>query len=235
MHTAIITGGTRGLGREITQHLVAQGWTVIFDARRHRDVDRYLDELRDTGHAGEAVGISGDVADLDHCAELAEAVGDNGLDLLVNNASSLGPTPLPRLADLDPGAFIRLLRTNTVAPLQLFRLLVPALERAEGAIVNISSDAAVEAYGGWGGYGASKAALDQLTNILAIEHPTLGVYAFDPGDMRTDMHQAAFPGDDISDRPAPVTVVPSLMRLVTSRPASGRYTSSELASLPVSR
>ncbi len=233
MQTAIITGGTRGLGRRLTEHLVASGWTVVFDARRERDVAGTLDELRSAGHRGEAFGITGDVGDPHHRSELVQAVGDRELDLLVNNASSLGPTPLPRLTDLDTDAFEELLHTNAVAPLQLFRLSAAALERAGGVVVNISSDAAVEAYGGWGGYGASKAALDQLSNILAIEHPRLAVYAFDPGDMRTDMHQAAFPGEDISDRPSPAAVVPSLMRLVTERPPSGRYTESELASLPV--
>ena len=223
MQTAIITGGTRGLGRRLTEHLVASGWTVVFDARRHRDVAGALDELRSAGHPGEAIGIAGDVGDPRHRSELVQAVGDRELDLLVNNASSLGPTPLPRLTDLDTDALEELLHTNAVAPLQLFRLSAAALERAGGVVVNISSDAAVEAYGGWGGYGASKAALDQLSNI----------YAFDPGDMRTDMHQAAFPGEDISDRPLPAAVVPSLMRLVTERPPSGRYTESELASLPV--
>lgn len=233
MNTAIITGGTRGLGRRLTEHLVAKGWTVVFDARRSQDVVRTLDALHDAGHPGRAIGIDGDVGDPDHRSHLVRAIGDGGLDLLVNNASALGPTPLPRLADLDSDAFMGLLETNAVAPLQLFRLLVPALEQAHGTVVNVSSDAAAEAYRGWGGYGASKAALDQLSNVLAIEHPTLAVYAFDPGDMRTDMHQAAFPGEDISDRPSPAAVVPSLMRLVSERPPSGRYTESELSSLVV--
>lgn len=230
MQTAIITGGTRGLGHRLTERLMAEGWTVVFDARRRADVTSSLDSLRKAGHPGEAIGISGDVRDPTHRKRLGAAVGDGGLDLLVNNASSLGPTPLPRLADLDSEAFGALLETNLVAPLQLFRHVAPALERRRGAVVNISSDAAVEAYSGWGGYGTSKAALDHLSRALAVEHPSLAVYAFDPGDMRTDMHQAAFPGEDISDRPSPADVVPALMRLVKERPPSGRYTESELSS-----
>ena len=162
--------------------------------------------------------VAGDVADPRHRAALAEAVGPR-LDLLVNNASDLGPSPLPPLADLPPDELLRVLAVNTVAPLALVQAVLPALRGAGGRVVNISSDAAVEAYEGWGGYGASKAALDQLTAVLAVEHPELRVYAVDPGDMATDMHQAAFPGEDISDRPAPETVVPAPAGAGGRRPA----------------
>jgi NAD(P)-dependent dehydrogenase (short-subunit alcohol dehydrogenase family) len=150
------------------------------------------------------------------------------LDLLVNNASELGPSPLPQLADLRADDLLRVLGVNVVAPLALVQAVLPALRTAGGTVVNISSDAAVEAYAGWGGYGASKAALDQLTAVLAVENPELRVYAVDPGDMATDMHQAAFPGEDISDRPAPETVVPSLLALVDGDLPGGRYRALDL-------
>jgi NAD(P)-dependent dehydrogenase (short-subunit alcohol dehydrogenase family) len=167
-----------------------------------------------------------DVADPAHRAALAAAVGDR-LDLLVNNASELGPTPLPRLADLPPAALERVLAVNTVAPLALVQAVLPALERAGGVVLDISSDAAVEAYEGWGGYGASKAALDQLTAVLAAEHPALRVYAVDPGDMATDMHRAADP--DATGLPEPAAVVPALLRLVDGDLPSGRYRAADLA------
>jgi NAD(P)-dependent dehydrogenase (short-subunit alcohol dehydrogenase family) len=158
---------------------------------------------------------------------LADAVGGR-LDLLVLNASTLGPSPLPRLADLPPAAFEAILRTNAIAPLALTQLLLPALRAAGGRIVAISSDAAVEAYEGWGGYGASKAALDQLAAVLRAEEPGLRVYAADPGDMRTEMHQAAYPGEDISDRPEPESVVPRLLALVDGDLPGGRYRVADL-------
>src|SRR4029450_6528256 len=155
-------------------------------------------------------------------AALADAVGPS-LTLLVNNASDLGPSPLPRLADLPPTRLQQIVAVNTVAPLALVQAVLPALRHAAGRVLDISSDAAVEAYAGWGGYGASKAALDQLTAVLAVEHPGLGVSAGSRGDMATGRHQAAFPGEDISDRPAPETVVPSLLALVDGELPSGRY------------
>jgi NAD(P)-dependent dehydrogenase (short-subunit alcohol dehydrogenase family) len=153
------------------------------------------------------------------------------LRLLVNNASRLGPSPQPRLTDYPADDLHAVYDTNVFAPLQLIQSALPALTAGRGAIVNISSDAAVEPYEGWGGYGSSKAALDHLSAILAAEHPALGVYAFDPGDMRTDMHQAAFPGEDISDRPEPESVVPALLRLLDTRPASGRYRAQQLVAI----
>jgi NAD(P)-dependent dehydrogenase (short-subunit alcohol dehydrogenase family) len=164
--------------------------------------------------------VPGDVTDPRHRRELVGHIGS--LDLLVNNASALGPSPQPKLAAYPLDVFTEVYEANVVAPLALIQLALPKL--ANGIVVNVSSDAAVEAYEGWGGYGSSKAALDRLSAVLAVEHPDLRVYAFDPGDMRTDMHQAAFPGADISDRPEPETVVPALLRLIDERPPSGRYT-----------
>ena len=173
--------------------------------------------------------VPGDDADPAHRRALADAVGLR-LDLLVNNASELGPSPLPHLADLDPGDFLRILTVNAVAPLAVVQAVLPALRAARGTVVNISSDAAVEAYEGWGGYGASKAALDQLSAVLAVEQPDLRVLTVDPGDMATDMHQAAFPGEDISDRPAPESVVPALLALLDGDLPSGRYRAADIPS-----
>ena len=231
MPTAIVTGGTRGFGRALLEHLTHRGWTVVFDARRGADTAETVTSVSD-GRPGEAIGVTGDIADQGHRADLVNALGRHDLDLLVNNAGSLGPSPLPRLIDLDAAALNELFAVNGVAPLALFQAVAPRL--AEGAaVINITSDAAVEPYTGWGGYGASKAALEQISNVLAVEHPDLSIYSFDPGDMRTDMHQAAFPGQDISDRPAPESVVPQLMKLVELRPPSGRYAASDFSSRPV--
>jgi NAD(P)-dependent dehydrogenase (short-subunit alcohol dehydrogenase family) len=149
----------------------------------------------------------------------------------VNNASTLGPSPLPGLAEYPLEELERVLRINTIAPLALTQQLLPHLQRAGGTIVNVTSDAGAEAYEGWGGYGSSKAALDQVSAVLAVEHPSLHIYAFDPGDMRTEMHQDAYPGEDISDRPEPETVVPSLLRLIVELPPSGRYRAGDLPAL----
>jgi NAD(P)-dependent dehydrogenase (short-subunit alcohol dehydrogenase family) len=165
-----------------------------------------------------------------HRAQLVDLVGElgPGLDLLVNNASTLGPTPMAPVADLTAEALDDIWLTNVVAPLALTQALLPALRAAGGTLVNVSSDAAVEHYDGWGGYAAAKAALDHLTLTLAAEQPWLRAYAVDPGDMRTAMHQAAFPGEDISDRPLPETVVPHLLALLRERPESGRYQARQL-------
>jgi NAD(P)-dependent dehydrogenase (short-subunit alcohol dehydrogenase family) len=224
MSTAVITGASRGLGLALARALAARGWRLVVDAR---DADRLAATVAGLPSPALVTAVPGDVADAAHRAALAAAVGDR-LDLLVHNASDLGPSPLPPLADLAPEELSRILTVNTVAPLALTQLLLPALTRASGRLVSISSDAAVEAYPGWGGYGASKAALDQLTAVLAVEHPDLRMYAVDPGDMATDMHQAAYPGEDISDRPAPETVVPALLRLLDDDLPSGRYRAAEL-------
>lgn len=177
-----------------------------------------------------ARAVVGDVTDSWHRAALADAVESfGGLHLLVNNASHLGPSPQPQLAEYPLADLADVYRVNVTAPLALIQQVLPALLTNGGTIVNISSDAAVEAYAGWGGYGSAKAALDQLTAILAAEQPTLRVYSFDPGDMRTEMHQRAFPGEDISDRPEPESVVPSFLRLLEERPEGGRYRASDLA------
>jgi NAD(P)-dependent dehydrogenase (short-subunit alcohol dehydrogenase family) len=202
---ALITGGSRGLGRALALALLERDWRVVVDAR---DASRLAD-LPDG-----ITTIAGDVTDPAHRARLADA---GPFDLLVNNASALGPSPQPRLADYPLAELERVYAVNTFAPLALVQLLLPPV------VVNVSSDAAVEAYEGWGGYGSSKAALDWLTAVLAVERPDLRVYAFDPGDMNTDLHQQAFPGEDISDRPAPETAVPPLLRLVAGDLPSGRY------------
>ncbi|MCV2491028.1 SDR family oxidoreductase [Geodermatophilus sp. YIM 151500] len=215
--TALVTGASRGLGRALAATLAARGWRLVVDGR---DADRLAAAVAALPHPELVTALPGDVADPAHRSALAAAVGAR-LELLVNNASDLGPTPLPALADLPPAALERVLAVNTVAPLALTQLVLPALEAAAGSVVNISSDAAVEAYEGWGGYGASKAALDQLSAVLAVEHPHLHVHAVDPGDMDTDMHRAADPA--ATGLPAPESVVPALLRLVDERLPSARW------------
>src|SRR3954468_11503578 len=222
--TALITGASRGLGRALATALTARGWRLVVDGR---DGDRLTAAVAGLPASDLVTALAGDVTDPAHRAALAGAVGDR-LDLLVHNASELGPSPLPPLADLPSAAFTRVLQVNVVAPLALTQLLLPPLTRAGGRVLAISSDAAVEAYAGWGGYGASKAALDQLVAVLAAEHPELRIWAVDPGDMATDMQQAAFPGEDVSDRAAPETVVPALLRLVDEDLPSGRHRAAAL-------
>jgi NAD(P)-dependent dehydrogenase (short-subunit alcohol dehydrogenase family) len=196
--TTIITGGSRGFGL-----------ATSLGPRAH--------------------SVPGDVADAEHRRELLATARELGeLKLLVNNASSLGPSPLPRLRDVGLEDLLELQRVNVVAPLAMIQLALPLLESSGGAVVNLTSDAAVEAYEGWGAYGASKAALEQLSNVLAVEEPAVRVWWLDPGDMRTEMHQAAFPGEDISDRPLPETVAPVVFELLWSRPPSGRVRAVDL-------
>lgn len=226
MPVALITGASRGFGFALARELAARGWTLVIDART---ADALAAAATELGEASGVTAVAGDVGDATHRDELTRAVHALGrLDLLVNNASLLGPSPLPRLEHHPIGELEGVLQVNTVAPLALVQSLLPELRRAAGVVVNISSDAAVEPYPGWGGYGASKAALDQLTAVLAAEQPGLSIYSFDPGDMRTAMHQDAYPGEDISDRPEPETVVPALLRLIEERPPSGRYRSGDL-------
>jgi NAD(P)-dependent dehydrogenase (short-subunit alcohol dehydrogenase family) len=224
--TALITGASRGFGRALTAALLQRGWTVIADARNTahlRAAARALDTPR-------LITIAGDVVDAAHRAALLDAADRAGpLRLLVNNASELGPSPQPMLHRYPAAALRSVYDVNVFAPLALIQAALPALRRSGGVIVNVSSDAAVEPYPGWGGYGSSKAALDHLSAILAVEEPSVRVYAFDPGDMRTDMHQAAFPGEDISDRPEPELKVPAILHLLDSQPASGRYSAAEFA------
>ena len=220
MTTGIITGASRGLGLELTRALAAQGWTLAVDAR---DATALREATRDLDGV---IAVPGDVTDPGHRAELVAAAGPS-IDVLVNNASALGPSPQPALADLDLADLRRILEVNLLAPLALIREALPRLA-ADAAIVDVTSDAGAEAYAGWGGYGTSKAGLDHLTAILAAEHPALRVYAVDPGDMRTRMHQEAFPGEDISDRPPPSESVPGLLALIEGSLPSGRYAAREL-------
>ena len=223
MSTAIITGGSRGLGLALAQALAQRGWTLVLDARGGRELEQAAAALRP--HT-EVITVAGDVADPWHRGALIDAAGPE-IDLLVNNASMLGPSPLPGLVSYPLGALEAVYRVNVLAPLALVQLAVPRM-RLGARILNVTSDAAVEAYEGWGGYGSSKAALEQLSAILAAEHPELHVYAVDPGDMRTRMHQEAFPGEDISDRPLPQDSVPGLLELVEGDVPSGRYRAREL-------
>jgi NAD(P)-dependent dehydrogenase (short-subunit alcohol dehydrogenase family) len=220
MSNGIITGASRGLGLALTRALAARGWTLVVDAR---DPAALADA---TGHLEGVTAVPGDVTDPDHRAALVAAAGP-AIDLVVNNASVLGPSPQPALADLALADLRRVLEVNVLAPLALVQEALPHLT-ASAAILDLTSDAGVEPYPGWGGYGTSKAALDQLTAILAAEHPALRVYAVDPGDMRTQMHQEAFPGEDISDRPPPEGSVPALLALIDGTRPSGRYRASEL-------
>jgi NAD(P)-dependent dehydrogenase (short-subunit alcohol dehydrogenase family) len=213
MPVGIVTGASRGLGLALARTLVDRGWRLVVDARG-------ADALARVNLSG-VTAIAGDVADPEHRAALVAAAGPR-IDLLVNNASALGPSPQPLLADYPLEELERVFRVNVLAPLALVQLALPRMN-AGGAILNVSSDAAVEAYEGWGGYGSSKAALDQLTNVLAAERPDLRVYAVDPGDMRTQLHQEAFPGEDISDRPPAEDSVPGLLALIDGELRSGRY------------
>jgi NAD(P)-dependent dehydrogenase (short-subunit alcohol dehydrogenase family) len=216
MPVAIVTGASRGFGLALTNDLAADGWDVVIDARSPLPAGAHLHP------------VPGDVTDPAHRQALIDATGGR-LDLLVNNASALGPSPLPRLADHPLDVLADVYATNVVAPLGLLQVALPLLRASSGAVVNITSDAAVEPYETWGGYGSSKAALDQISRVLGAEEPGVRVYAFDPGDMRTQMHQDAFPGEDISDRPRPETVVPALRALLRAAPPSGRYRASDVA------
>jgi NAD(P)-dependent dehydrogenase (short-subunit alcohol dehydrogenase family) len=232
MATAIVTGASKGLGKALAAGLAGTGWSVVIDARHHGELERSAQALlaSATRAGGAVVAITGDVADPNHQAALVAAAAKlGGLDLLVNNAGVLGPSPLPRLERLALADLRAALEANTVAPLGLIQRAGPLLDRsAKPRVVNITSDAALEAYPGWGAYGATKAALEHLSAVLAAERPRWQVWAVDPGDLRTDMHQAAFPGEDISDRPEPETVVPAFLELVASNRPSGRLRLAEL-------
>jgi NAD(P)-dependent dehydrogenase (short-subunit alcohol dehydrogenase family) len=222
---AIVTGASRGLGGAVTAALLDRGWVVVGDARRAAELEMTVRAL----NSSRFIAIPGDVTDASHRnALVAAALNAGPLRLLANNASRLGPSPQPVLADYPPSELWAVYQTNLFAPLALIQATLPALAGNAGVIVNVTSDAAVEPYPGWGGYGSSKAALDQLSAVLAAEAPAVPVYAFDPGDMQTEMHQAAFPGEDISDRAEPASVVPALLRLLDTRPAAGRYRAADL-------
>jgi NAD(P)-dependent dehydrogenase (short-subunit alcohol dehydrogenase family) len=220
---AIVTGASRGLGLALARGLAERGWRLAIDARGSEELAAARAEL---AARTEVTAVVGDVADERHRQALVAAAGER-IDALVNNASLLGPSPQPALADYPMEMLERVYRVNVVAPLRLFQLALPVL--AEGArVVNVTSDAAVEPYEGWGGYGSSKAALEQLTGVLAAEHPELRIYSVDPGDMRTRMQQEAFPGEDISDRPPPEESVPGLLELIEGDLPGGRYQAREL-------
>jgi NAD(P)-dependent dehydrogenase (short-subunit alcohol dehydrogenase family) len=215
---ALVTGASRGLGQALAAGLAREGYDLIADARD-------AGALASAGLAARL--IPGDVTDPAHREALFQAAG-NDLDLLVNNAGTLGARPLPAIGDYPLDDLRAAFEVNVIAPVALTQLLLPTLRRRGGAVLNITSDAAVEAYAGWGGYGAAKAALEQASNVLAAEELTIRVWWVDPGDLRTDMHQQAFPGEDISDRPLPAAIVPAFIRLITERLPSGRYRATEL-------
>lgn len=217
---AIITGASRGLGHALASGLAAAGWRLVVDARA-------ADALSAAWPDGDVVTVPGDIRDPAHRAALVAAAGE--VDLLVNNAGILGPSPQPRLGAYPVEALREVYEVNVFAPLALTQLVLPVLRARGGAVANITSDAAVEGYEGWGGYGSAKAAVEQASNVLAAEEPDVRVWWVDPGDLRTRMHQEAFPGDDISDRPLPSTVVPAFVRLVTTRPPSGRVRLADVA------
>ena len=220
IRTAIVTGGSRGLGRALVRTLANAGWTVVTDAR---DGVALAEAVSGLGPA--VIAVPGDLTDPHHWAELVAAAGDR-IDVLVNNAGGLGPSPLPALAEYPLDQLTDLFAVNVVAQLGLIQEALPRL--ASGAvIVDVTSDASVEAYAGWGGYGATKAALDHVGRVLGVERPDLRVLTVDPGDMRTQMHQDAFPGDDISDRPPPEASVPGIIALIEGDEPSGRYRAAE--------
>ena len=230
--TALITGASRGLGLALARALADEGWTLVIDARGEEDLESVSAELSEQTRV---VAIAGDVSDPRHRAALADAAREvGGLDALVNNASILGPSPQPDLLDYPLDVLEEVYRTNTLSPLALIQVLKDELKQ-DARIVNVTSDAAVEPYEGWGGYGSSKAALEQLSNILAAENPNLRVYRVDPGDMRTRMQQEAFPDEDISDRPLPEESVPGFLELITGDLPSGRYEARALVTTPGTR
>jgi NAD(P)-dependent dehydrogenase (short-subunit alcohol dehydrogenase family) len=222
---AVITGASQGLGLALAHELAGRGWGLVLDAR-HETVLR--DAVRGLP-GGPHPAIAGDVADPAHRRDLVDVAAElGGATALVNNASTLGASPLPALAELDTTTYLRILQVNLVAPIALTAGLLPQLRTRGGVVVNVTSDASVEPYETWGGYGSSKAGLDHATRVLAAEEPALRVYAVDPGDMRTQMHQDAFPGEDISDRPEPEAAVPALLRLLGGELPSGRYRAADL-------
>jgi NAD(P)-dependent dehydrogenase (short-subunit alcohol dehydrogenase family) len=221
---ALVTGASRGLGRALAAGLAREGYDLILDARNAGDLDAAAHDIK-----GTVTALPGDIADPAHRAALRAAAADlGGPSLLVNNAGTLGASPLPALADYPVAALRESFEVNVIAPVALTQLLLPDLRRVSGAVLSITSDAAVEAYAGWGGYGAAKAALEQACNVLAAEEAAVRVWWVDPGDLRTRMHQAAYPGEDISDRQLPEAVTPGFLRLLAERMPSGRYRAADL-------
>ncbi|WP_323098712.1 SDR family NAD(P)-dependent oxidoreductase [Intrasporangium sp. YIM S08009] len=236
MPIALVTGASRGLGRALAAALADRGWSLVLTARTTADLDRTVSEIgsgASGARAGAVVGVAGDVSDAVHRRDVVDAVRTTsdgaGLDLLVANASTLGPLPMRGLREVTGDDLAAVLAVNVLAPHELVRALLPDLEQATGAVLTLSSDAAVGHYGTWGAYGASKAALDHLTLTLGEEVPGVRAWALDPGDMRTGMHQDAFPGEDISDRPLPEQVaVPAVLALLDTRPPSGRLVAADV-------
>jgi len=231
MSVAIVTGASRGLGQALATGLARAGWSLVVDGRDRATLDASADLIRAQATPGaRVVAVSGDITDADHRHDLTGAAFElGGLDLVVNNAGTLGASPLPSLADYPLSALRVAFEVNVVAPLGLVQDALPLLlDAAHPRLLNVTSDAAVEAYEGWGGYGAGKAALEHLGAVLAVEFPAVTVWSVDPGDLHTVMHQAAFPGEDISDRPEPVTVVPAFIELIGSDRPSGRYRAADL-------
>lgn len=224
MSVAIITGASRGFGLALATGLVETGWQLVIDARGAPALSGARSQL-----GGDVLAVSGDITDPGHRAALRAAADElGGVDLLVNNAGILGPSPQPAVADYPIDVLRQVYEVNVFGPLAFIQLMLPALRERSGAVVNITSDAAVEAYPGWGGYSSAKAAIEQVSRVLAAEEPDVRIWAVDPGDLRTQMHQEAFPGEDISDRPLPETVVPAFLKLVADRPESGRVRLAEI-------
>lgn len=223
--TAVITGASRGLGRALAREFARQGWNLLLDARNQAPLEVVREELQTLTHVQTLIG---DVADASHRQELAQAAQTlGGIDVLINNASILGPSPQPPLLKYPLDILEQVYRTNVIAPLAIMQVLYPYLKPGAN-IINITSDAGVEAYAGWGGYGSSKAALEHLSHILATEAPELHIYWVDPGDMFTQLQQEAFPEEDVSDRPSPEVSVPGLFALLTGNYPSGRYLAREI-------
>lgn len=220
---AIVSGASRGFGLATARELASHGWAVVVDGRDSESLERAVATIE-----GSIEAVPGDVADPAHREDLIHtAIRAGGLDLLVNNASTLGPSPQPRLENYPLDDLRNVYEVNVLAPLVLTQAALPLLRQSGGIVLNVTSDAAGEPYEGWGGYGSSKAALNQISHILAAEEPDVSVYRFDPGDMNTRMHQEAFPGEDISDRPPPEQSVPPMMALIDERPPSGIYRASD--------
>jgi Dehydrogenases with different specificities (related to short-chain alcohol dehydrogenases) len=225
MKNALITGASRGLGLALARQLAQQGWGLIIDGRGRKALEHAGVEL---ATRTKIIAITGDVTAESHRKKLFKAAQElGGLDLIVNNASLLGPSPQPQLLDYPLDVLEDVYRANVIAPLAIIQTLHSTL-RPDACIINVTSDAGVEAYGGWGGYGSSKAALEHLSHILAEENPSLRIYWVDPGDMRTQMQQEAFPDEDISDRPLPEESVPGLIALIEGKEPSGRYRAREV-------
>lgn len=224
VRVSIVTGASRGLGLALARRLARSNYRLVIDARGLDDLEQTRAELADLT---KVIAVAGDISDADHRRRLVEAA-DGQLNLLVNNASILGPSPQPPLADYPLDVLEQVYRTNVIAPLGMIQLALPLLRLSQGTVINITSDAALEAYEGWGGYGSSKAGLEQISRILAAEESRVRVYWVDPGDMNTRMHQEAYPGEDISDRPPPEASVPGLMNLIESDRPSGRYAARDL-------